>query len=102
MGLEEEEEGPEGLWVRVGQTSSSRCGELRQEDQGLFVKMRSFNSALCRPLARGRWTWFRLWSSSVRGCWGRGREAERGRGGMSSASLFVVCPHLLMGDGCVS
>ena len=38
MGLEGEEEGPEGLWVRMGETSSSRCGELRQEDRRLFVK----------------------------------------------------------------
>lgn len=39
-----------------GETRSSRCRELRQEDQKLFVKMRSFNSALCRSLAICRWT----------------------------------------------
>lgn len=71
---------PRGAVVRVGGNQLIQAWRAQAGRPGLFVKMRFFNSAL----ASGRWTWGRLWSSSVRGSgvagWGRGR------GGMSSAS----------------
>lgn len=75
VGLEEEE-CPEGLWVRMGGNQLLQVWEVEAGRPGA-VNMGSFSSALWKPLASGRWTWDRLWSSSVRGSQGSrltGRE----------------------------